>query len=463
MIIDGKVIDGVKNPDGSYNYDELSLLLANIIMIDRMPKNERYDRLYNYYRGKHDILDRQRKSKGAANNRLVANFPKYITEMTTAFVVGNPVTYTSPVDDEQLAAIREQYRRNDIGTLDAELEKSMSIYGKGYELIYADDESKPRSCIVDVRNAFVCYTDTATYTPVWGVHYYVRRNIMGFCIGIVCRVYTDTEIITMECESENWAAMHMTSVEPHYFGIVPLIEYRNNKAEMGDFEDVITLIDAYERLQSDRLNDKEQFVDAFLFLRNCDIDATQAEELREEKILMGLEDADAKYLSKVLAEADTEILRNSLREDILTFAMVPDMSDQHFGTQISGVAMRYKILSILQHTEDKARYFTKGLRKRLTAYRNFMQIRQAVGAVDIELVEVVFTPNVPANTLETAQYIDLLSGKVSNKTLISQLDFITDAAAEEEAVEQERQAALDMQAEAMAAYDIGGGKDGDNN
>ncbi len=51
---------------------------------------------------------------------------------------------------------------------------------------------------------------------------------------------------------------------PHYLGEIPIIEYLNNKLAIGDFELQIPLIDAYNALMSDRVTDKEQFIDAIL-------------------------------------------------------------------------------------------------------------------------------------------------------------------------------------------------------
>lgn len=69
-------------------------------------------------------------------------------------------------------------------------------------------------------------------------------------------------------------------------------------------------------LESDRVNDKEQFVDAFLFLVGIDLDSEQAKKLREERILMGYDGASAEYLSKVMSESDVQVLRDSLKTDI---------------------------------------------------------------------------------------------------------------------------------------------------
>ena len=46
-----------------------------------------------------------------------------------------------------------------------------------------------------------------------------------------------------------------------------MVEYFNNDDERGgDFEAVLTLINAYDKLQSDRLNDNEQLVQALLVI-----------------------------------------------------------------------------------------------------------------------------------------------------------------------------------------------------
>lgn len=39
--------------------------------------------------------------------------------------------------------------------------------------------------------------------------------------------------------------MTMTNSQHHYFGKMPMVEYRNNEEKQGDFEQMIPLIDAY--------------------------------------------------------------------------------------------------------------------------------------------------------------------------------------------------------------------------
>jgi SPP1 family phage portal protein len=321
----------------------------------------------------------------------------------------------------------------------------MSIYGKAYELIYADEKSKPRSVRLDPEHTFVCYSQSAFEKPLFAVYYYKKYDLDGYCTGSICRVYDESFIYTYT-GLDSYTALSLQNVEPHYFFDVPIIEYRNNTEMQGDFEQLITQIDAYNVLMSDRINDKEQFVNSLLFLCNCDLDTEQAKKLLVERILMGDGDAKAEYLSKVLNEADTKVLRDDIKDDIHRLSHVPDLSDESFGNNLSGVAIKYKLLGFEQHVKNKERNFAKTLRKRLEIYNNFLVTLNAMKEVPSHRVDIGFTYNLPANELEIAQMINYLKGLASDETLLERLPFITDAKEEVEIArrEQAEKSAEDM-------------------
>lgn len=415
MIIDEDIISGGITP----------FILAKLIEKHEQ-ECERYRKLYNYYIGEHKIKSRVKQSKGAANNRIVCNHAKYITDMTQSYLTGNPVTYAAS-DGYDIEPLKNVYLEQDIASLDSEIVKNMSIYGRAYELIYANEESKPQSVILNPANTFVCYSQSAAEKRLFGVYYYKRYNIDGYCTGTVCRAYDDSYIYTYTGLSDSYSGLTLQDVAPHYFFDVPIIEYRNNAETQGDFEQLISQIDAYNTLQSDRINDKEQFVNSLLFLVNCDLDSNQVKSLLEERILMGYDGAQAQYLSKVLNEADTKVLRDDLKDDIHRLSHVPDLSDESFGNNLSGVAIKYKLLGFEQHVKDKERNFTRSLRKRFELYNNFLVTLNSMKEVPTHRIDIVFTYNLPANELEVAQMISYLQGIASNETLLDQLPFISDA------------------------------------
>ncbi len=59
--------------------------------------------------------------------------------------------------------------------------------------------------------------------------------------------------------------------------------------------------------------------------------------------------------------------------------MIPDLSDQTFGTNLSGVAIKYKLMGFEQHVRNKERYFTKALKQRFELYVNFLSLKGAMG------------------------------------------------------------------------------------
>lgn len=401
-------------------------------------QTEKYARLWDYYMGKHDILKRTKRANGASNARVVANHAKYIVDMCQSYMVGNPVTYTT-TDEYDIEPLKEAYWQQDISNLDSELVKHMCVYGRAYELTYADENSTPKSVLLNPVNAFVCYSQTADEHPVLGVYYYRRYNLEGVCTGIVCNVYDSNTVSYYESNQDSLLGLELKSTDNHYFNGVPIVEHRNNVERQGEFEQLMPLIDNYNTVMSDRVNDKEQFVESFLFLKGIELDTEQAKKLKDEKILMSYDDAaDAKYLSKIMTEEDVKVLRDDLKEDIHHLSMVPDLSDERFGNNLSGVAIKYKLFGFEQKIKNKERYFTKSLKERFKLYNNYLALKNSMSIVPVHRVDFVFTYNLPANELEISQMVTNLNGIVSQETLLDIVPFVSDAKEEAKLVQEEK-------------------------
>lgn len=447
MIIDASIIENGITPE-----------ILQKLIYENEKKRPRFKRNFDYYVGSHAIKDRV-KYEGAANTKIVCNHAKYITDMIQSYLAGNPVTYSSS-EDYDIEAVKDAYFEQDISGLDSEIVKHMSIFGRAYELIYMDESSSLKSVILDPCDTFVVYDNTAQRNKLFAVYYYRRYDLDGICKGIRCCVYDDKAIYIYLGNSDSFYNMQLDSTEYHSFGAVPVIEYRNNEEKQGDFEQIISLIDAYNLLQSDRINDKEQFVEAFLFLTNIELDSEQAQKLKKERILMGYEGAAAQYLSKVMTESDIKVLRDDIKEDIHRFSMVPDLSDESFGNNLSGVAIKYKLMGFEQHVKNKERYFAKGLKERFGMYEAVLSIKGSMREVPVSKVDIVFTRNLPVNELETAQMINNLSGIVCNETLLEQVPFVSDAKEEQALLEKEKQKSYSDRVKAVEGIAKGGGYDG---
>lgn len=388
---------------------------------------KRLDLLDKYYLGKHAILERPSdEDKGLPNNRLVANHAKYITDISSGYVFGNPIKY----EGAQIEAITEAYKAIDIVSHDSELSKDLSVFGRGLELYFmsSDEIPIPKVAVIDPRQIFLVVDDTVEYKTMFGVHYYEKRDVDNEVIGFNVNVYSETEVIkyfTKEVEGKDY---ELIDQEPHYYNAVPVSEFSNNEEQQGDYEQQISLIDAYNILQSDRVNDKEQLVDAILkvvgfsFGDDEEEMSKTARMLKKHKILELPEvGADASWLVKGLNEAEVEILKDAIKSDIHEFSMVPNLTDENFAAQSSGVAMKYKLLGLEQLAVIKERYFVQGLRERLKLFANILGVKGK--AVDMSDVIITMTRNLPENEV-TIQELVLLRNFASDETLLAQIPFI---------------------------------------
>lgn len=407
--------------------------ITNQILNDVISYNEkakdRYKRLHNYYLGKHDIFNRNKEDR-LKNNKVMINHAKYITDTNVGYLLGNPVDYQVGKDEEgnlkyDIQPVLDAYKKQTINDLDTEIAKDVSIYGLQYEYLYSNEEAEPRSCEIDNENAIIVYDDTVEHNKLFGLIYrpiYKGNNFKYWDI-----IYVDDKE-EVHYQSYDKTLNKVGEKKPHAFGEVPLICYKNNPEYLGDFEPVISLIDAYNLLQSDRVNDKEQLVDAILVMYGVDFDDEQASMLRTSRMLANVpEDARVEYLVKSLQEGDVDILRANIENDIHKISMVPNMSDENFANNSSGVAIRYKLLSFEQNIKNKERYFEKGLMERFKLYNNFLVTKSKMQEVPVEEVDAVFKRNLPTNDFETSQMINNLADFVDSETLISQLSFVKDA------------------------------------
>lgn len=378
--------------------------------------------LRDYYEGRHGVCRRTRMS-GLPNNRLVHAFPRYICAMTSGYLVGNPIGYECAGQEAGLSSVMDAFSRCAMDSVDAELARDAAVYGKGVELIFLDGTGRPRSAAVKPCQAFVVYTDEVDASALLGVRGTQVLRQDGLADGWRFDVYTRESVIEYRmkepCE-EGFASP--VAAARHFFGGVPMVEYWNGDDERGDFECALSLIDAYDFLQSDRMNDKQQFVDALLVLYGCTLETdaegrTPGRQLREDKaIALPDGDARAEWLCKQLNEADTEVLKSAINADIHKMCMVPDMTDVNFAGNSSGVAMRYKLMGLEQLTRVKERWFREGLRERVWRYARYLGMLGAL-ELDAERVEFRFTRSLPVNELEVAQTASELRGLVSDERL----------------------------------------------
>lgn len=438
------------NQDGTLS----TRLLSKCIEEHRLG-NARLDKLNSYYDGKHKILDRKLSSESLPNNKVVCNHAAYIADMSVGYVFGNPVNYSGDGADE----LNDIFTKIDEDSHNNELALDLSIFGVGYELLYMsdDDVPYPKLAVLSPRNTFTVVDDTVEHNIMFAVTYMEKKDVDNNTIGYTVKVYTEEKVLSYFFTDLINETPELKEEQEHFFGGVPIIEYWNNKKQRGDYEIVMSLIDAYNLLQSDRINDKEQVVDALLAVIGASLGDTEDEKIATGKLLKELkiieldEGGDAKWLVKNLNETEIEVLKKSLKDDIHEFSKVPCLTDENFVGNASGIAMKYKLLGFEQLGKTKERYFKQGLRKRLKMFGNINNIK-AKGNLDD--IDISMKRSLPVDEETLAKIAQDTDGFLSWETRIKRFDGEIDVEAEKKRLDEENQKKVEDQQKAFGSYDF---------
>ena len=382
--------------------------MLRTVLAEHRAEIGRLKRLRAAYDTRSPILERKRRP-GLPNTKLAHPYAHYITTIATGYLIGQPVAYSMTDDSDMLQQIQDAFKRGSESAENVQIARDQSIYGKGVEYVHVDntDDLLPHTTAVSPENAFVVYSDDYDMESLFGVYYLPHRLADGSDDG--WRVWVMTPTVIAQYHTSAFDVMPtQTEILPHYFGGVPLVEYWNNENEEGDFEGVLSLIDAYDVLESDRVNDKEQFVDRLLVLTGAVLEVDEKgrepmQQLKEDHALQ-LPDSQARaeYLTSEMNENSVEVLRKALVEDIHKLSLVPNMSDENFASNASGVAMKYKLMGLEQITRIKEQWFAEGLRQRLKLMINFFALR-GLARIDVSDITITFSHALPANLGENAQ------------------------------------------------------------
>lgn len=424
-------------------FDEKNIKKELVVKLIREHEKQlpRFKKLKKYYLGEHDILSKQR-SKNKPNYKPVCNHAKDIADTSTGYFMGNTISYSNSEDtdiDELLIA----FDNAEVDESDHDNALDMAIYGVAYEYVYArENENILDIKSLEVENTFIVYDDSIEQQPLFGVYYFKRKENKADTETYQAVIMTKQFVYSIVLEGKEKGIISDKPI-PHNMGDIPIIEYKNNKYSIGDFEQQIGLIDSYNSLTANRINDKEQFIDSILVLYGARLGDDEEESIKameslaEHKLLELHPEARAEYLSKTLNENEVETLRNAVKQDIYTFSHIPNLTDENFAGNSSGVAMEFKLLGLEMITKIKQRYYVKGLKRRIKLFANYLGLTQI--AIDANSIIPNFSRSLPKNLLEISQIVSNLDGKVSQETLLSQIPFVEDPMSEIEKVNEEKQ------------------------
>lgn len=396
---------------------EFSTKLIQELIAEHKEYIEAYKELKDFYTGNHAILKQKAKDKYKPDNRLVVNFAKYIVDTFNGYFIGNPVSmfHENKTVNDYLAYI-DGY--NDQADNNAELSKICSIYGHGFELLFNDENSEIGLTYMTPIDGFVVYDNTIQNKPLFACHYGLNDDDeeVGY-------FYTKEAVYQFATVSGAYTIVEET---PNVFGDIPMIEYIENEERQSIFENVKTLINAFNKALSEKANDVEYYADAYLKVLGAEIDEKTLQTLRDTRIInvSGDDTLTVEFMTKPSADGTQENLLERLQKLIFEISMVANISDENFGDS-SGISLRYKLQSMDNLAKSKERKFQSGMSRRYRLISNYPTSK--IGENEWVNIQYKFTRNVPANLAEEADIAQTLSGIVSEETQVSVLSIVQNA------------------------------------
>lgn len=408
-------------------------VIKRIIETHRSSVLPRLQNLENYYNANNAIKNRVMSDPSKPNNKIANAYASYITDTLVGYFIGEPVTYTSN-DNVLIQDLNMILEYNDEADENAELAKNASIYGVAYEMLYLSEEDKMiRFKSLNPKEVIPIFDKTVEQNLLAVMRYYEDYDY------VEDNTYTIVEVIDSKTVRRYKLDTGLSLLEeyPHYFSMVPVAIFKNNEDETGDFEQVISLIDAYDKMESDSLNDFEYFVDAYLALYGFTADAEDIAQMKENRVLLMDEGTSAEWLIKQTSDAYVENMKNRLDKDIHKFAKCPNMSDEEFASNASGIAIKFKLLGTENLVSIKERKFKRGLQQRLELMSMINSVLRE--GFDWRAIDIVFTRNIPSNDTDIANMVNTLKDIVSEETLLAQIPFVEDVQNELEKLKKERE------------------------
>jgi len=347
--------------------------------------------LDRYYRGDQPILYRAKKVRPEINNCVVENHAYELVESNVADLYGEPVQYALHNSDdeglmEEINSLNTYMRSEDKPAIDIERGRWAAICGTSY--LYVGGENRmPKD-----------YDEAPFYLSVENpmktfVVYYADDGTPAFSV----QIRKDDEGTFYHCWTHaKWfqirnAAVVASGINGRRYN--PVIEYPLNERRLSVIEITIGLTDALNKMASDRMNGIEQFVQAFMLFKNCDIDKDKFLEMVglgavSVKDTASGKAADVKIMAEQLDQSQAQVAKDDLYQQILLIQGKPGRQENSGGDTGQAVVLRNGYYDEDKRAELRIPYFVKSermmLRVVLHALRVDRRFRIRLSDIDIK-------------------------------------------------------------------------------
>jgi len=432
-------------------------------------------KLWEYYRGKNTtILERKAPDQNTPDNKvpipygrkIVTTFtgyayrPRYITykpveseedvekrriEKEEAKIVEKEAAYKRlPGEPLPLPEVKEKAPKTAEDIFASELQdifdhnnehiktsragRNTGIFGLSYEILYikgvlnkGEDKAKlpvkaeVRFFSVDPREMILLYNYDSEPEKVAAIRYYKIDNDY-----YKVEVFYLDKILQYDRKREKdglggskWK-LTLKGQYTNFFGEIPVVAYYFGDEMNGVIDPVVPMIDAYDVLVSDSLNEFDRFAYAYLIMKRFGLtDPTKKKEpgvvaqilrdLKKRRVFENLpKDAEIEFLTKDIPDEFITFMTGLLKEEIHVQSHVPDFASEKFASGVSGIAVQRLLFDFENVVSSTEADFDVGLMERIRLITIIMEKSRAGGGSP-DMINISHKRNIPLNLSDFAK------------------------------------------------------------
>lgn len=299
--------------------------------------------LYSYYKGDQPILYRNKIVRPEINNRICENHALEVVRFKTSQTYGEPIQYVSKKKDKvinaQVDLLNDYMDDANAETRNIELGIYQSAIGTAYKAIIREEEWKPGGSdvpfgifIPDPLNTFIVYSS---------------RNGKAL-MSVQCLKDANREQYYQCYTTKSYFMIQNSKLSDfgvNGFGGIPIIEYPNNPDRLSDIEIAITMFDSINNMQSNRMDGIEQFVQALMKFKNCEIDENEFLNMVKlgaicVKDVGNGTNSDVDMMTAELNQSESQVAKDDIYKNMLIVEGMPDRQQNTGGDTGQAVYLR---------------------------------------------------------------------------------------------------------------------------
>lgn len=293
--------------------------------------------LWNYYKGDQPVLYRTKVSNEDICNSIVENHSYEIVQFKVGQTYGEPIQFVSRKEDDAtnkaVDTLNDYMENANKQEKDIKAGEWQSATGTSFKAAQFSNGDIPFRIVAPTpMNTFVIY-NRGTEEPILSVQELKDENGKSYK-----QCYTDTH----ECKIVN---SQVVDWKLHAFGGNPIVEFPNNHERLSDIEIVISMLDAINNMQSNRMDGIEQFVQSWIKFVNCEVDEEQFKKMKMNHALVVKSinkdnKSDVDVMDRELNQTQAQVAKEDVWDNALSILAIPNKQGNTGGDTQGAVELR---------------------------------------------------------------------------------------------------------------------------